>query len=694
MRNALRLALLLAGALLAGGRARAVDLAGALDRLSAPSAAERWAAEREIASSATALDYAQLASRASAGDAEVRTRLARALGSHERHLELVALFLVERAAPLAQVGELALADLLEAWLPGLDQPALSGAELGERVAQLADDAAGPRLRIALGGELGQALDRLARLAPLPLEIAIEPGCEGARLDGGADRGALPALEGTWDELLAGLVARARLVLDAPATWPLHGEDARIFLRVHAGRTQERGTPAQRVRAWVQAFAQTGDESLRARAARALAGSGWPAAIAWFERRWASEHDPAALAGLVLAAGRGRVAPVLATREASSALIGALEAEASAGGPAAFERAHALRRALERSGPWASDGSELGALLVQGADPRAGFASWWRLCVLRAWRSAAPAAREFALAALAAAPGTSEPAVLAAALRAVAALPPVIEADTWRAPGARLLDWNGLLGAARDAAEAREFGALLARTGARPRADELEVWLADAQPLAPATRALAPSALGSSALCSWLLAAGEPALAARAFARLEPALANELVAELARRGERTQAASLLAHARDRGLDAALLARFELAAGLLPGAQHAALLERARALAEGRESEHATLAQLVAGPVGEAARAELVAALVRVRQAGENADPEPLAQALCEALAALHAAGLDDEARVFVLRCNAQLRNAAGARLLRALERRAWPNPRREPERDLDRLDPRW
>lgn len=680
--RALRLAFALACATLAGASAHARDLAGALDRLSAPSAAERWAAEREIATSATPLDYAQLAGRASAGDAEVRTRLARALGSHERHLELVALFLVERAAPLAQLGELALADLLEAWLPGLDRPALSGPELADRIEELADAAGGARLRIELEGELAQALDRLARLGPLPLEIAIEPGCEGARFDSAAERASPLALEGTWDELLAGLVARARLALDAPATWPLHGEDARVFLRVHAGRTQERGTPAQRVRSWVEAFARPGDEAQRARAARALAGSGWPAAIAWFERRWASERDGAALAGLVLAAGRGRVAPVLAGREASSALIAQLEAEASAGGPAAWERAHALRRALERSGPWASDGSELGALLVEGANPRAGFATWWRLCVLRAWRSAAPAAQDFALAALSAEPGSSQPAVLAAALRAVAALPPRIEDGTWSAPRAELRDWRGLIGAARDAAEARELGALLARAAAPPRASELEAWLADSTPLA------------LSAACAWMLAAGEPALAARALARLEPALAHELVAELARAGERARALSLLEHAREQGLDAARLVRLELAAGVLPEAQHAALLERARARPEGGESEHASLALLAAGPVGGAARAELVAALVRARQAGASWDPEPLAAALCDAIAALHAAGLDDEARVFVLRCNAQLRNAAGARLLRALERRAWPHPRISPARDLDRLDPSW
>jgi len=685
---ALRLALALVCASFAGTRAPALDLTGALDRLSAPSAAERWSAEREIAISATPLDYAQLASRANAGDAEVRTRLARALGSHERHLELVALFLVERAPPLVQVGELALSDLLEAWLPDLDQPALSGADLSQRVAQLADAAGGGRVRVQLRGELASALDRLARFGPLPLEIALEPGCEGARFESGAERSAVQAVEGTWDEVLAGLVARARLAVDAPVTWPLHGEGARIFVRVHAGRTQERGTPAQRVRAWVQAFAQPGDEAQRTRAARALAGSGWPAAIAWFERRWLEQRDPAALAGLVLAAGRGRVAPALATRASVLALIEAIELEARAGDAAAMERAHALRRALERVGPWATDGSELGALLVQGADPRAGFASWWRLCVLRAWRSPAPAAREYALAALAAPPGAAPPAALAAALRAVVALPPRIADGAWRTPVAELRDWNGLVAAARDAAEARELGALLARAGVRAEPSEFEARLAGSQ------SANATSSLVLSALCSWMLASGEPAFAARALALLEPALAHELAAELARSGERERALGLFAHAREQGLDAARLARLELASGCLPEAQHAALLERARTRVEGGESEHETLALLSAGPVGEAARAELVAALVRARQAGVGDDPEPLAAALCTALGTLHAAGLDDEARVFVLRCNAQLRNAAGARLLRALERRAWPHPRGPSVRDLDRLDPSW
>src|SRR5258707_13937247 len=111
---------------------------------------------------------------------------------------------------------------------------------------------------------------------------------------------------------------------------------------------------------------------RAVNARALAATGWPAALAFLERRWIEGDEPA-LEGLLLAAGRGRVAPALQEPQRQRALYARLAAAELDGST--------LARALAAAGPLSRTGEPLGPLALEGFDRAGPRERWLRLAAL-------------------------------------------------------------------------------------------------------------------------------------------------------------------------------------------------------------------------------------------------------------------------------------------------------------------------
>src|SRR5262245_37185313 len=125
-------ALLIALAALAGARARPAQEGGVavrLAELSSPAAADRARAERWLAAHLGAADLERVARTAAEGDAEVRRRLAAALGAEDRSFGLAAQLARSPEPAAAAVGREALGELAARFAPALDDPPLTGLEL-------------------------------------------------------------------------------------------------------------------------------------------------------------------------------------------------------------------------------------------------------------------------------------------------------------------------------------------------------------------------------------------------------------------------------------------------------------------------------------------------------------------------------------------------------------------------------------
>ena len=455
----LALALLLAGTL--SGIYSDVDsslgldigtLETALRALSAENASERSQGERWLGAHLEESDYPLLAETALSGGREVQTRVVRALGADDRHLGLSMLLATDKSPLLVALGEEAIRELAGRWHTGLglpmalddpNRPALRDALVRLREAWPAE-----RYRLELDGSIGDVVGRFGRLAELPVFLCVDPYTKQIPF---AESRIRRVLEGTWDELVLEIAVEYSVNLTGALTTNDKGEVLPLFL---CFRPRESGAGAPPVDVLTDWCRQSLEGGLGAeRAARALAGSGWPAAVQWMDRRARKNGDPAAEAGLLLAASRGRVALSLHRAEAVARLLA--RADTTADEKEAERIMHALASML----PVALNGDRLDELVVEGLSSLDDRRLRLRLVVLEGMTSSSPRVRAALRELLARSPAELSPSLRLQALRA------------WAAVGngreLKLAGIGRLFAAADDRHEAEELVYLLSSAGVAP-----------------------------------------------------------------------------------------------------------------------------------------------------------------------------------------------------------------------------------
>jgi hypothetical protein len=343
------------------------DVSGALARLSSGLASERLEAERWLAVNLRPEHLALAAETARSGGAEERTRLARALGSDERHFALALLFAADSDSDVARIGEEAFGALAARWFGDELEPWST-----ERVVREIAGRSRGIVSLAPASDTGdESIERLARHAPtfhtdrardVELGLAVEPALYADILAGKVPSRAEAGVvrEGPFELVLAQLLVDLRVGFEG------HGMTAEHpVLRIGWAADLGQRTTAQVVLDWCRDLDRYPDRPRGVGAARALAGCGWPAALAWLERRWLDLGDRNAFEGLLLAAGRGRVVSSLARRESVVKLLEELRAQRERDGR--FDAASRRRlRALERLPRFAADGADLAQCIEASA----------------------------------------------------------------------------------------------------------------------------------------------------------------------------------------------------------------------------------------------------------------------------------------------------------------------------------------
>jgi hypothetical protein len=342
------------------------DLDRALERLSSPQAAERRSAERWLAVHLEREDYPRLAEIATSESQEVRARLADAL-SADRNLGLSALLIGEDDPSLRELGEGAVRRSLARWYEAPELEWLSPKDrLGKfrpiKGLRLGKDTFPSAYRLDPTAErFDLALDRIARHADSqalegswsgPVTVVVDPVAS-------AHPPGLPVRSGEIDGNFGTLVSEtagawglrlyvAGFEMRHPVAFVTSGPEPRSWFELMTG--------------WVRELERSGP--LAAEAARALACSGWPAAMGWIEERWLEAGDAAFLDGLLIAAGRGRVALGLA-RAGSVRVLRDMACNESI----PVWRRDQAARALIAVGGTAGDGEDLVPALLEGWDER-------------------------------------------------------------------------------------------------------------------------------------------------------------------------------------------------------------------------------------------------------------------------------------------------------------------------------------
>ncbi len=649
------------------------------ERLRSDSALERQAAQRWLATHLVPGDYPLLAARARDADPETARRLALALGSDDRHLDLVVLLLGEPLDELEEIGRQALDDLLNRWCPGITETSARRREVALAVGEVAETVFVDRARVE---RLELAVDRLARLGDLGLPLVLAPGI--------ADREVRRApQEGRAFEHLRALCAEEGLAVTGIGDWsdPMRpGAGSWILVSPKSGARSRTG--ADRIADWCRVV-EAGRPGA-ATAARSLAASGWSAVLHWLDRRWSERRDEAALEGLLAAAAQGRVGRSLMRADERRALLeradralDSRERELDALNAGELDASEAQRfaervaRALGSAGPMTLGGGDDSALLLEGWQDKGRAQRWLRLAVLEGRRGGGERVGGFLRALV------EDPAELGAplrfqALRALAQASAPGDGATRVARADELVAWCLEQGQEDELLVLFEALEVPLTTGAPEVRDDALLFA-----LRRALRA------GDSALATtlWLRCAQEVRRPARsalvrtlAAARLEsgPRLVGEV------------AAAVLARSEEAGVDGDELARRVetcLLAGCLEGRRQGTLGEALEAGGlEARQDGLELLGALVAGPRGEGAERRLLALL-----RSQPRDPElieGLIRALGRALTALDQAGLDDRHRR--LRESVWQASASGdSPLHRRLGHQVWPPSRPARVRDLFR-----
>ncbi len=673
------------------------DAREALELLRSPEAAERAVGERWLAARVGRTDFDAVADALREADVEPRERVVRALASDDRHLGLAARLAVDYDPPVARAGEAALVALAERFTtddPGRPSDVLAGDEVTSKLvegftyswslalpAPSLDRAVDRLERVALGAELV-----FSRAAPVRLVLAPELLAEARELlptrdpltlrlpEGGFDRPSGP-VAGLLDELRRYHGMRLEgFGFDGSAPWIL------VAPRGEVGRF----TADELLARWCRLALQHSDRPLGEGAARALAAAGWPAAIAWLEERWLEAGDRNALSGLLVAAGRGNVAPGIATAQFVRDLLRRADDGLRAKDVVALAVATDIQRALASFGRLGAAGEDLLPALLAGFEAAPPAGRWLRLSVLESWRLTSPELRAELRAALLAPEGDWRDADLRLqALRTLAADPGAdVEGEVPASPAA-------VWAAARTLGECELALEAFERLGLRPPAS----WRG-AGTLAPFPRA-------THWIFEWWLASGELAVAAEHLSELlsssDESTARLLERRLSRRAEsgaRDAVREVLDRARAQleGTSGDAVERLDLVAleaDCIDPEREAALL--AKALAD-PGSDVLLLGALGGRRGGEAALERALSRLeAALEVAGPTGRPTRELQAVERALVGLRRAGLEvaaEEAQAAVRR----LFREGEHPLYRYLLLGAWPpRPGLRP-RELEALDP--
>lgn len=368
------------------------DAARFLRELSSQSAELRAEAGRWLTRHLATDDFDAVLAATLRGDAESNRRLLEALSDDDQHLALAVALAARTEDRASQTGRGAILEMIARWSSGHERAGLAQEELLERLAKRSDERRSdePLLLDARGRAvaLEVALDELARFATAAPALVLAPGLAGAN----DPRTARTALTGRFDRVLAELALHHGARIEgfgfdensSGETQPwIHVFPARAAAVLHTGgdllvdwclaSTDARSIPSQHA------------------AARALASTGWPAALTWFESRWRASADLAALDGLLLAARRGRVAPVLFETDVQRDLYARMARASSAASTAELSLAQDIARALAAAGPSSAAGDDLRALAIEGFDAAPPRERWLRLVVLEADGRASAAA---------------------------------------------------------------------------------------------------------------------------------------------------------------------------------------------------------------------------------------------------------------------------------------------------------------
>lgn len=663
------------------------DLREALAACSADRAAEREAGQRWLATNLEPYDLEELTEAARDAGPEVLHRLAQALGSEDHNLALAAGFATEVQPELAQVGRQAIRDHVGHWLSagsgGLDAdaPGMTWSELLEGVQGRWPDVYALDLRAS---SLERTVHRLQRVAGsrtvlgargAALQLALDPTLEANKrvlpplgdVRQGAVMEGIPDLAVHRFEVLLLEIARAHGV----EFEVFGGAGPRPWVRFcPPGDVRRRGA-AEIVTEWLRDFLISPDADERARCARALAGTGWPAALHFLEARWMDQDDEAALSGLMLAAGRGRVVGALTGEAAFQRMLRTVDADLADTTKPRMARAENLIRALRNVGPRGGDGSDLRANVSEGWEGLSTPQRFARLSILQGMG------------------GVPEP------MRST-----LVEwlGDSRGGRVAPILLWQGIvaLGAGVDPPSvgvlrpgvralrgAREMGVSSTRVveqlmaiGARPPG----AWRDPYEVEPDLERA------GRLVVAAWWSALGDTEAFAEHLSALEPGVPDHigelagLLEERRRAADPLDDALLAERLLDDGGDDERKSRMALLSfgGVLPEELHGELAEEL-ILGEVVPGDFFALAGLVAGPAGELARGHLRAEV----KALLSAEPEDLQAAGVEWLLATERAhgvlleeGMDVEAKIFL----ATLRAAARSNdhpMAAALASGQWP-----------------
>jgi hypothetical protein len=666
------------------------DVRAALERLSDHSVAERQAAERWLASNLDPGDLDVVAEIGAAVGLEGRTRLSNALGSDDRHFGLGALLAADYDPGLRRIGTLALERMIARWygedeLLPLPVEAVEPAIADQFPGRLYSMHVGER---SLDEEVAAVARRMGRPAGLPspnaiLGIAVDPLLyerqrEGRTTGPATLRGASARrFEGTADFLLLAVALwRERITVEGfgfngPHAW-LHVVD-RDQARTRAGNAL--------LVSWCRDVLEHPDRAEGEGAARALAGTGWPAALAWMAERWFEHGDRNALAGLLLAAERGHVVPGLASAASVERLLRAAD-RALSEKPDAHEFPEEVLRSLGAMGPIGSDGADLAAIVAEDWERARGLAGRLRLGVLAEMGAAPDEVRARLRAILSAGPGEGTAAAERLQLEVLRTLAATAKGSD---PAFVVGDPAGLGRAATALGLEGDVLRWLQHVRARPP----EAW-SD-----PARLPGALSDVQRIRLMDWWFAA-EPganvagahllALALGPKGPREEELGDQLALRV-RRGARHQVEAALARAAELGGAGAAphLERLALLAGLLPEERQLPLFERLIQSGAVRGEDLALVAMLAAGStVAEPAQLALAAAVE-----AEKSDPSglgmeaPWVRAYARTLTTLRRRARDaDASQAIEARLLKDLREElrrSGHPLTTRLRTEVWPPP---------------
>lgn len=665
------------------GRAGSDEFTEQLARLGAPRSAERAAAERWLQAHLVFERYPELAAAALAGDAEVRGRLVRILSADARHLALALALGVEEDAVLGALGREAVRAAVAHSDPRLGEPA-QRAGLEVLLRRAASESPPRSLRLDARLTLAQLVESLELVGELPLGLTLDP-----RLATRTIRREEELPSGPWNVLLPHLARALGVELEIHGLTPGRDNVLGPFLRLTTG-PEPTHSGVDLITEWLFVLAQDGDESVRARAACNLASSGFAPALEWMDQLVRVRGDRAAIEGLVLAAARGRVAPVLLSPAVLEPLLS--EAEALPGPGSAR-----ILCALARSGCFDAQGNALAGRLLAGFEQVTVRGRWLRLFLLERNGCAAPEVAALARTLLAA-PSTA-PALRLQALYALAMQGEVSPSEALRVEGLSELfrvgpfrgDFRG------DMVEAERLGRVLRLLALAPpypdparipadwtapeRLGLLEAWMwrGEPEPL-------------SAHVAAWMEV---PAVQSAARGEL---LAQQLLPWRARGAGPLldgilQRARALVHARP-GLPEREIERVRLLLGLVPAADVPGVLARGGYELQGERSDVALLGALAGYPVPIAPEVEARATLhSRLASAlGENRrlqEFSALLQALERAARGLYSAGRDEEGDTFSSRVQA-LGSRSKGELGRWIERQPWPPAPLSETRDVARV----